>query len=131
MGRSKLKVAIVGAGGWGRQHGRVFSEREDEDLCAVVGRTRERTETRAKELSTKYYLDIQEMLAGEKPDLVSVCLPNLGHFEATLELIRAGVPLLVEKPLVFDLAEADTLIEEAERRRLFFAIIDRKSYIAV
>ncbi len=62
------------------------------------------------------------MLDREQPDLVSVCLPNEGHFEPTLRLIRAGVPLLVEKPLVFALEEADTLIAEAAARNLFFAI---------
>jgi myo-inositol 2-dehydrogenase/D-chiro-inositol 1-dehydrogenase len=62
------------------------------------------------------------MLARERPDLVSVCLPNEGHFEPTLRVIRAGFPLLVEKPLVFELAQADTLISEAAARDLFFAI---------
>jgi predicted dehydrogenase len=51
-----------------------------------------------------------------------MCLPNQGHFDATLEVIQAGFPLLVEKPLVFDLREADILIEEAAKRDLFFAI---------
>jgi predicted dehydrogenase len=46
----------------------------------------------------------------------------MGHFEPTLHVIEAGYPLLVEKPLVFDLAEADTLLAEAARRDLFFAI---------
>ena len=62
------------------------------------------------------------MLAAERPDLVTVCLPNEDHFATTLRLIRAGVPLLVEKPLVFDLAEADVLLAEAAERGLFFAI---------
>jgi predicted dehydrogenase len=53
---------------------------------------------------------------------VSICLPNEGHFEPTLKVIRAGFPLLVEKPLVFDLEEADILLREAEARSLFFAI---------
>ncbi|HEX8627479.1 MAG TPA: Gfo/Idh/MocA family oxidoreductase, partial [Catenuloplanes sp.] len=44
------------------------------------------------------------------------------HFAPTLQIIRAGFPLLVEKPLVFDLAEADTLLAEAAERELFFAI---------
>ena len=35
---------------------------------------------------------------------------------------KRGVPLLVEKPLVFDLAEADALLAEAERQGVFFAI---------
>jgi predicted dehydrogenase len=62
------------------------------------------------------------MVETERPDLVTVCLPNEGHFAPTLELIRLGVPLLVEKPLVFDLAEADQLIDEAARRNLFLGI---------
>ena len=62
------------------------------------------------------------MLERERPDLVSVCLANEGHFEPTLKIIRAGFPLLVEKPLVFDLEEADLLLGEAEARSLFFAI---------
>jgi predicted dehydrogenase len=88
----------------------------------VAGRTRERTERRAAEFGVPGYTDLDEMLDRERPDLVSVCLPNMGHFEPTLRLIEAGFPLLVEKPLVFDLTEADTLLAEAARRDLFFAI---------
>src|SRR5580704_17440681 len=62
------------------------------------------------------------MLAAEKPDLVSLSLPNLEHFAATMQVINAGYPLLVEKPFVFDLREADQLLVEAEKRGLFFAI---------
>ncbi len=117
-----LRVAVVGAGGWGEQHARIFAGRPDTDLCAVVGRSTERTAARAAAYGTRPYTDIDEMLEAEHPDLVSVCLPNEGHFEPTLRLIRHGVPLLVEKPLVFDLGEADQLIDEAARRDLFFAV---------
>lgn len=119
---SRIKVALVGAGGWGYQHARVFAERDDVDLCAVAGRTEARTRARAEQFDIGYYLDIEEMLAAEKPDLVSVSLPNMGHFEPTLKVIRAGYPLLVEKPLVFNLDEGETLLREAEERGLFFAI---------
>jgi myo-inositol 2-dehydrogenase / D-chiro-inositol 1-dehydrogenase len=118
----RIKVALIEAGGWGRQHACVFAGRQDVDFCAVVGRTRERTKARAEEFGADYYLDIQEMLDRERPDLVSLCLPNLGHFGPTLQVIEAGFPLLVEKPLVFDLGEAETLLNEASRRGLFFAI---------
>jgi predicted dehydrogenase len=67
-------------------------------------------------------VDIDAMLDAERPDLVSICLPNEAHFEPTLRVIRAGFPLLVEKPLVFAADEGRTLIEEARRRDLFFAI---------
>jgi len=122
MSAQQIKVAIIGAGGWGLQHARIFAGRPDVDLCAVVGRTPERTEARAAQFGTRAYLDVGEMLERERPDLVSLCLPNQGHFATTLQVIQAGVPLLVEKPLVFDLAEADALIEAAAQRNLFFAI---------
>jgi myo-inositol 2-dehydrogenase/D-chiro-inositol 1-dehydrogenase len=119
----RTRVAVVGTGPWwGREHARVYSQRPDVDLCAVVGRSRKRTERRAGEFRTTPYLDIEEMLERERPDLVSVCLPNEGHFEPTLKIIRAGFPLFVEKPFVFDLEQADILLREAAARSLFFAI---------
>ena len=117
-----MRVAVVGTGGWARQHARIFSGRADTDLVAVLGRDAGRTRARAEEYGTTGYTDLDEMLEATSPDLVTVCLPNEQHFDTTLRLVRHGVPLLVEKPLVFDLAEADTLLAEAAERDLFFAI---------
>jgi predicted dehydrogenase len=89
---------------------------------AIVGRTPDRVARRAAAYGTTAYTDIEQMLAEARPDLVTVSLPNEGHFQPTLELIRHDVALLVEKPLVFNLDEADQLIEEAAQRGLFFAI---------
>ena len=118
----RIRVAIVGTGGWGEQHARIFSRRPDTELVAVVGRDPGRAKTRADAYGTTAYTDIAAMLAEARPDLVTVCLPNEGHFGPTLQLLEAGAALLVEKPLVFDLAEADALLAEAEKRGLFFAI---------
>lgn len=119
---SKIKAALVGAGGWGLQHARILSARTDVEFVAIAGRTPDKTKTRAAQFGVRAYTDITEMIGKEKPDLVFLSLPNDGHFEPTMEVIRAGVPLFVEKPLVFDLKEADTLIAEAEKRKLFFGI---------
>lgn len=118
----RLKIALIGAGGWGLQHARIFAARPDVEFCAVVGRTPAKTQARADQFGVRAYLDIQVMLEQERPDLVSLSLPNQGHFVATRQVIQAGVPLLVEKPLVFALDEADTLLAEAAHRQLFFAI---------
>jgi predicted dehydrogenase len=116
------RVAVVGTGSWGEQHARVFSRRADTELVAVVGRDVGRAGARAEAYGTSPFTDIDRMLDETQPDLVTVCLPNEQHFDTTLRLIRRGVPLLVEKPLVFDLGEADTLLAEAAERELFFAI---------
>lgn len=126
-----IRVAVVGTGEWwGREHARLFSERKDTDLVAVVGRTRDKTERRADEFRTTPYLDLEKMLDEQEPDFVSLCLPNEEHFETTMQTIEAGFPLLVEKPLVFDLDEADQLLDAAAERSLFFAINFNHRYAA-
>jgi predicted dehydrogenase len=122
MTSTTTRVAVVGAGLWGAQHARVFGGRADTELVAVAGRTAERTAARAATYGVAAYTDIDLMVAETAPDLISVCLPNEGHYEATLHLIDKGIPLLVEKPLVFDLAEADELLARADANGLFFAI---------
>ena len=119
----KLRVAVVGTGEWwGREHARVFSRRADVELCAIVGRSHAKAVQRAGEFATTPYVDLDAMLEAERPDLVSLCLPNEGHYDTTMRVIEAGYPLLVEKPLVFDLGEADRLLAAAADRDLFFAI---------
>ena len=119
---ARIKVALVGAGGWGRQHARIFAARPDIELCGIMSRSPERAAKRAAEFGTRAYTEIAAMLDRERPDLVSVCLPNQSHFAPTLQVIEAGYPLLVEKPLVFEMREADALIAAAEQRGLFFAL---------
>jgi len=122
MDAQQLKVAVVGTGAWGEQHARLFAQRQDTTLCAVVGRDPGRTEARAHAYGATPYTDVDAMLATEQPDLVTVCLPNEAHFAPTMHLLGTGVALLVEKPLVFDLTEADALLAAASERGTFFAI---------
>lgn len=122
MSNAKIRVALIGAGGWGAQHARVFSQHPEVALCAVCGRSEARTRARAEAYGLRAYVDIDDMLDAEKPDFVSISLPNQSHFAPTMRVIERGFPLLVEKPLVFDLGEADALLAAAEKRGLFFAI---------
>jgi predicted dehydrogenase len=120
--REPVRVAVVGPGGWGRQHTRIFGSRPDTELVAIVGRDLERVTAEAQLCRTLGFTDIDAMLDKVQPDFVSVCLPSEHHFRPTLRLVRAGVPLLVEKPLVFNLREADRLLDEAAAHDVFFAI---------
>jgi myo-inositol 2-dehydrogenase / D-chiro-inositol 1-dehydrogenase len=121
-GGRAVRVVVVGAGQWGQQHTRVFASRPDVDLRAVASRHQDRAEARAAEWGIRAYTSVTEMIDAESPDLVSVCLPNEDHFDATMQVIEAGVALLAEKPLAFDLAQADQMLAAAERQNLFFAI---------
>lgn len=116
------RVAIVGAGGWGRQHARAFGTREDAEIVGIFSRSLDKASERAETWGTRGFDDLDRMIEETAPDLVSVCLPNTAHFEPTMAVIERGVPLFVEKPLVFDLDEADALLTAASERGLFFAI---------
>ncbi|MDN4478294.1 Gfo/Idh/MocA family oxidoreductase [Demequina sp. SYSU T00039] len=118
----RLRVGVVGTGAWAAQHARIFSRRRDTDLVGIVGRDPDRTAARAEAFDTVPFTDVDAMLDEARPDLVTVCLPNEAHFAPTLHLLGRGVPLLVEKPLVFSMEEADALLAEADARGLFFAI---------
>jgi predicted dehydrogenase len=118
---SPLRVAVVGTGGWGEQHARIFAHRPDTRLVGVLGRDPDKTQARAARYETSPFTSLEALLDAD-PQLITVCLPNEGHFEMTMRLLETGIPLLVEKPLVFDLGEADQLLTAAERSGSFFGI---------
>ena len=55
------------------------------------------------------------MLAEERIDLLSVCVPTLLHLEVALAAIQKGIPLLVEKPIAASLDEGRVMMEAAQR----------------
>ena len=62
----------------------------------------------------KVYSDWREMIAAEKPDAVSVCVPNVGHREMVLHALAAGAHVLCEKPLATSVAEAQEMFDAAK-----------------
>ena len=76
-------MALIGTGGWGREHALIFRQRPDVHFVAVCGRDASRTAKRAAEYEVRPYTDIDTMLEKEQPGLVSLCLPNREHYEAT------------------------------------------------
>jgi len=116
-----LRVGVVGTGGWGEQHARIFAHRPDTQLVGVLGRDAARAEARAARYESAAFTSLDAFL-DTKPDLITVCLPNEGHFDMTMRLLETGIPLLVEKPLVFELSEADELLAAAKASGSFFGI---------
>lgn len=117
----RVKVAVVGTGWWGGEHARIFARRSDTELVAVVGRSADKTHAFSQAWGTRGYTDLDAMIDAERPDLVTLALPNEAHFETTMHLIERGVPLLLEKPLVFRMEEADAILAAAAERNLFLA----------
>jgi predicted dehydrogenase len=107
----KVRVAVVGAGDFGRNHARVYRELENAELAGIVDADPARAAQVAKEFSTEVIQDI-DSLAG-RVDAVSVAVPTIEHSRVGCRLLELGMDVLVEKPMAASLAEADALVSAA------------------
>ncbi|MGH9680826.1 MAG: Gfo/Idh/MocA family oxidoreductase, partial [Candidatus Acidiferrales bacterium] len=110
---NKIRVAVVGAGDFGRNHARVYRELEDAELAGIVDQNPERAAKIAQEFSTHVFPDI-ESLAG-RVDAASVVVPTVAHAAVGCQLLGLGIDVIVEKPMAASQAEADRLIAAAAR----------------
>jgi len=121
MSRTPLRAAVVGAGQMGQLHVRVIVESEETELVAVVDRDPEIE--RIPYLGAARRLDsVDELLAGQLPDLAIVSVPTARHAAVSLRLAEAGVPVLVEKPIADNVADALRVIETAARAAIPLAV---------
>ncbi len=113
------RIAVVGAGAFGRNHLRVYRELElagqPVRLAALVDADPETRAQTAKKYSIPAYATLEELLAETPVDAASVCVPTVHHAALAAPLLAAGVDLLIEKPLAATLAEADQLLTLAAR----------------
>lgn len=114
MSESSIRVAVVGAGEFGRNHVRVWREMEGAELAGIVDTNAERANTVAAEFGTRVIRDFAA-LAAEGVRAVSLAVPTKEHARAGCALLEGGHDLLVEKPMAASLDEADSLIAAAKR----------------
>jgi len=118
----KLGVAVIGAGFWGRNHARVFTELEETELLAVCDINAERAKAIAKQFGVKAYTSTAKMLKIKDLDAVSVCTWSTSLAKEALKALKAGKHVLVEKPMAANSKQAETLIKTAEKEGLYLSV---------
>lgn len=109
----RIRVAVVGCGGFGRNHARVYNEVESAQLVGVFDSDPARAAAVAQEFHAKLFSSLQAMR--DEVDAASVAVPTVAHAEVGCRLMQLGVDVLVEKPMANDLAGADALLAAAEQ----------------
>lgn len=118
----RLHLAVIGVGGQGGAHARVWSSFPDCRLLAVcdVNRTRaaqakQAVDAACGDTACAAFHDYRELLARPDIDAVSIAVPDHWHALIALAALRAGKHVYLEKPLAYTVAEGRTLAEAVRR----------------
>ncbi len=122
-----LNVAIVGMGGIGNRHAQVYEKRQDAELVAVCDILKEKADRAAERYKCRAFYSVKELVSsGLQIDAVSVCTAgkeNGGdHYQPTMELLEAGLPVLGEKPISNEIAKAREMVALARQKNLRYGI---------
>jgi predicted dehydrogenase len=121
-----LKVAVIGVGNIGKIHTNWYSKNKDVDLVALCDVLPERVDPVAQQYGVNAYYDIDEMLASESIDAVSVATagPENGghHYEPTMKCLDAGKHVLVEKPISNNIEHAREMVRHAKEKGVFLGV---------
>jgi len=122
-----LKVAIVGMGNIGNVHGRVYHAHPDTEIVAVCDIIPERSDKAAEKFGCQGFYSVQEMLdSGLHFDFASMATAGVenggDHYEPTMQLLRAGIPVLGEKPISNEIAKAKEMVALAKEKNLRYGI---------
>ena len=130
-----IRVAVIGAGAFGRNHLRVYRELELAhpnlvQLAALV----EPDEARRNEYAALYNIPtfptVEEFLASTVysllstvcPIAASICVPTIHHAAVATQLLNANLDILIEKPIAASLAEADAILTLAQQNNRIVAV---------
>jgi UDP-N-acetylglucosamine 3-dehydrogenase len=111
----RLRVGVVGAGVMGERHARIYAALPEVELVAVCDVREDAAHRLAAATGAAAYRDLAAMIAGVRLDAVSVCTPDEAHRAPCEAAARAGLHLLVEKPIATTLGDAGAIVEAADR----------------
>lgn len=109
-----LRVAVIGTGHLGRIHARLAAGLEEIELVAVVDPVEASRIAVAQETNTRSVADYRELI-GEIEGAI-IATPTTYHHAIGMDLLNAGVPLLIEKPIAVTSGQANDLVSLARQK---------------
>ena len=121
--KHSLAVALVGCGAVS-EHSHLPALRKNPGyhLIAVVDSNRSRVEQLAARYQVGHALTDYKQLDDLQVDAAIVALPNYLHAPVTIDLLKRGIHVLVEKPMALTVAECDAMMETAARTQTTLAV---------
>ncbi len=116
-----VRIGIIGLGR-GMSHARRVAESERCELVSIADIVEEAAKSAAEELGAgSWYKDYREMLEKEELDAAIISTPNFLHAPMSIDAMKAGLHVLVEKPMCITMEEADQIVEVSKEtgRKLY------------
>jgi len=114
-----MKLALAGAGAFGRRHLDAISVIGGAEVISVVGRTADATESVAAEYGIdRWSTELDDALALDEVDAVILATPTQMHAAQAIACLEAGKHVQVEIPLADTLADAESVVETQVRTGL-------------
>jgi predicted dehydrogenase len=118
-----LKIAVVGCGAMTElRHLPALVRRNDVQIAALVDSNKTRAQKLADDFLVPRVLPNHQGLLDLEVDVAILAVPNHLHAPMSVELLRAGIHLLVEKPMALSVVECDSMLEAAAAGRALLAV---------
>lgn len=123
----KKRCAVIGIGGIGVWHGQMMKDTGRMDLVAVCD-ANEAMRAKAKEKfpDAKFYTSYPDMFKREKLDLVAVVTPHNLHAPIAIAASKAGVNVIVEKPMATRYEDCVAMIKAAKQNKRFVTVFHNR-----
>ena len=113
--REKPRLAVIGVGGWGKNHVRVLSEMGA--LAAVCDVDATRSAEMGKRYGVASFSSHEELFSKLKLDGCLICTPTKTHAGVAIRAMENGINTFVEKPLSFSSKECEDMLEASKRNK--------------
>jgi predicted dehydrogenase len=123
-----VPTAIIGCGKVGHIHARALCSLAEARLAAVCDQRGDRARAFAAQYGALPFEDPAAMLAQAGVEAVCICTPHPAHLEPAVLAARAGVHVLVEKPMAARLADCDAMIAAAREGNVRLGVISQRRF---
>jgi len=119
---TRLRVALVGCGRIAHVHCAYLRQVPAVELVGACDPLRASREQLTARWQVPTYADADELLSAARPDVVHVVTPPATHATLAVQLLEAGLHVLVEKPMALTTAEADMMVAAARRTNRYLTV---------
>lgn len=106
---------IIGCGMIANFHQKAIENIRGAKLVACFDRVDKSAKRFAEEYGCLAYSDLDEFLANDEIDIVTICTPSGAHMEPAVAAAKAGKHVVVEKPLEITLKRCDAIINACRK----------------